>query len=249
MEMVEATNNANEIQNELLKTYKNSGFYLAKQSVNQQAVQTLLDAFCHLASQEKGLEFSSAFDERLCTQLSEDRKFQSYIYDKIRTLSYLKDFVATCGILNHVKALHPEGSYLLEKIVFRIDQPMETSELAVWHQDFYYVKGNTEVITAWIPLQDVTYFNGCLAVMPRTHLLGAVPHVKSLLKKKSVPENIYNNEMRYVEMKQGDCLFFHALLLHTGNLNLSTKTRYSVQLRFSPVGYELPPEMGQAFLI
>lgn len=233
----------------LMQSYQTLGYAINKQSISLHAINTFFSQFCDFIFSQGGGKYTSAFDANLCDYWTNNRAFQSFIYDEIRKTPYLKEFVFNCGILDSVSKMYPKGCYLLEKIILRIDQPLEMSELAVWHQDFYYVKGNPEVLTVWIPLQDVNYLNGCLSVMPRSNHLGPVAHTLSCLAKKHIPENIYDNEIRYAEMKVGDSLFFHSLLLHSGNMNMSTKTRYSIQIRFSPVGLTLPPNMGDAYLI
>jgi ectoine hydroxylase-related dioxygenase (phytanoyl-CoA dioxygenase family) len=122
--------------------------------------------------------------------------------------------------------------------------PLWTKELALWHQDHFYVRGNTEIVTAWIPFQDTDYFNGCLSIMPGSHKLGVVPH-DVRVGKKSVPSTIYDREIRLVEMRKGDVLLFNALLLHSGSLNVSSSIRYSLQPRYSPAGRPVDPGMGE----
>lgn len=229
--------------------FTTKGYTILSQAISKKAINQLLNSFCHFIYTENGNQHASAFDEDLCQYLAKNRTFQAIIYNKIRTTPYLKKFLSDCGILSIIKKSFSTDFYLLEKIIFRIDLPLETSELAVWHQDFHYVRGNTEVMTAWIPLQDVSYINGCLSIMPGSHSKGYVAHTTNILIKKFIPENIYHYPMQYVEMKQGDCLLFHSLLLHSGNLNLSNKIRYSIQARFSPIGKPLPPDMGKAILL
>jgi ectoine hydroxylase-related dioxygenase (phytanoyl-CoA dioxygenase family) len=36
-------------------------------------------------------------------------------------------------------------------------------------------------------------------------------------------------------MSRGDVLFFHSLLLHSGQVNFTDRVRYSVQARFEPL--------------
>lgn len=121
---------------------------------------------------------------------------------------------------------------LYKKVPFRIDVPFEAKELAFWHQDDFYVKGNDEELTVWIPLFDTKVQQGCLQVMPRSHIGGKVPHTLKV-GKKTLPASGYENEIRYVEMNRGDALFFSSFLLHQSSLNISDEIRYSIQLRYT----------------
>jgi phytanoyl-CoA hydroxylase len=48
-----------------------------------------------------------------------------------------------------------------------------------WHQDNGVVTEDadeTDMITVWFPLTEATIENGCLAVAPRSHTEGLLPH-------------------------------------------------------------------------
>jgi hypothetical protein len=126
----------------------------------------------------------------------------------------------------------------------RIDLPLVTRELAVWHQDHFYVKGNRRIVTAWIPLQDTSYREGCLMVMPGSHELGYLPHTNEALGKRHYPTGIFERPVRYVEMRRGDALMFHALMLHSSSVNLSEHARLSIQARYTLLGEPTDPGMG-----
>ena len=59
-----------------------------------------------------------------------------------------------------------------------------------------------------------------------------------------MPSTIFDREVRLVEMRKGDVLYFNALLFHSGNLNVSPSIRYSLQPRFTPEGAPTNPAMG-----
>ncbi|MBK6632542.1 MAG: phytanoyl-CoA dioxygenase family protein [Betaproteobacteria bacterium] len=134
---------------------------------------------------------------------------------------------------------------LMGKIPFRIDLPGVTRELAVWHQDYRYVRGNTDIITAWVPLQDTPYVRGCLMVMPGSQELGIIEHDHEVLGKRHSPSGVFGREVRYVEMRRGDLLLFHSLLLHSSTLNMSPTVRLSIQARYSALSAPTDPSMGQ----
>jgi len=167
------------------------------------------------------------------------------LYDGIRLFPWLKEFSLSPAITQGVTALLGDRVGLMEKIVFRIDLPGVTRELAVWHQDFFYVKGNEQIVTAWIPLQDTAYENGCLMVMPGSSRLGPLDHDRKILGKRHFPSNIFERDVRYVPMKRGDLLFFNALMLHSSGVNISDRVRFSVQARYSPLDLPTDPGMGR----
>ncbi len=166
----------------------------------------------------------------------------SRIYDRFRDHPSLHKLGNNPKLKNIIRLLLPKAQ-LYKKLPFRIDVPFVTKELAYWHQDHYYVQGNTDEITVWMPFQDTGILQGCLAVMPRSHKLGTLEHTL-MVGKKSIPDGVYDNEIKLVEMKRGDVLIFSALLLHSSQLNISDNIRYSAQLRYTNPESGISPNMG-----
>lgn len=234
-----------------MSDYSTQGYVLEHGLISRELIDRLLSQYLTYVNENNpdGLSFSDAHDPKLAQYMNDNRGFQTEVYNHVRQFPWLEEFAQKSGLSDVVNKLVQESgiapeAYLLKKIVFRMDMPRETSELAVWHQDHYYVQGNPEVVTAWIPLQDTRYIHGCLSIMPGSHKLGIVPHTVNVLKKKYVPEGIYDREIRYAEMNKGDALLFHGLLFHSSNINISDIPRYSLQIRFTPKGYDMPPAMG-----
>ena len=136
------------------------------------------------------------------------------------------------NITSIIRLLIGERAKIYEKIPLRIDVPLETKELAAWHQDDFYVKGAPNEVTAWIPLQDTAMHNGALSVMKQSHKHGKIPHTIHW-GKKTMPEGVFDLPIHIMEMKRGDVLFFNSYTLHTGNMNFSQYIRYSLQMRYT----------------
>jgi len=121
---------------------------------------------------------------------------------------------------------------MYEKLVFRIDIPHETKEMAWWHQDNHYVEGLVNDITIWFPLFDTRIEQGPISVMPGSHQMGSIQHEQQFGKKR-IPRGIYDREIRIMEINAGDALVFDGCLLHSSNVNFSHEIRYSVQMRYT----------------
>lgn len=82
----------------------------------------------------------------------------------------------------------------------------------------------------WIPLQDVSVLNGCMHIIPGSHLWGN--HYRSL----DVPwlfeayTDLLYQFIVPVEMKKGQLLIFDSALVHGSYPNLSDKIRISLNL-------------------
>lgn len=193
-------------------------------------LEDLLEEYRELANAKTGACWRDAWDPGLLAWFQAFPSSLSQIYDAAKQLPTLKRLE---------EKLRPSVEKLigpcraLEKKPFRIDLPRDTKELAHWHQDRQYLEAEgyySRTVVAWIPLQDVTWYNGCLSIMPSSH---NEPFLHDLsIGKKQIPTSIFDREVRYVEMRRGDVLLFDSWLLHSGNMNWSDKIRYSVQIRW-----------------
>lgn len=224
--------------------YGNLGFVVRRDLLPHAAIDRLMGEFLSLANRLGGSNFRDPHSPAFAMHLNERKDIQSRVYDAIRQQPWLEELSVEPALTDAAGLLVERPISLLKKVVFRIDAPMETAQLAVWHQDNYYVRGNTSIVTAWIPMQDTTFVHGCLQLMPESHRLGPVPHNVELLGKRHLPTGIFEREVRFVEMQKGDVLFFHSCLLHSSGMNFSEVARYSVQARYSPVGEPTDPGMG-----
>jgi ectoine hydroxylase-related dioxygenase (phytanoyl-CoA dioxygenase family) len=225
-------------------SFRDKGFVVAERSVTDQSIDVLLNRFVSLVNKISGERFVDAHSSEISDYLNLHKDIQSQVYDEIRKPDWLTDFSSQPSLVSAVAGLIGRNVGLLRKIPFRIDVPLETAQYAVWHQDNFYVRGNLEIVTAWIPLQDTVYLNGCLAVMPGSQLLGPIEHDIKVLSKRDYPSRIFDREVRYVEVKKGDVVLFHSCLLHSSSLNLSNGIRFSVQARYSALDLPTDPGMG-----
>ena len=227
-------------------TYRPQGFVLARGLLDAVDFELVERRFLSLANERTGGSFPSIHEPGLASAISNDRELEMHLYDEIRTHPELADLSLSSKLTNQVRALLDDDNVvLLEKIPFRIDCPMVMRELAIWHQDHFYVRGDPNTITAWIPLQDTAFAEGCPLVMPGSHAAGPMDHDVNVLKKKWYPSDIFNRELRYVEMQRGDVLFLHGCVLHSSGNNISDTIRFSIQARYLSASSESDPGMGK----
>jgi ectoine hydroxylase-related dioxygenase (phytanoyl-CoA dioxygenase family) len=112
----------------------------------------------------------------------------------------------------------------------------------VWHQDLATVMpeaDGTDMLTVWIALTEANATNGCLLLAPRSHHRGLVTHCHepgSNYSRQAIPESLVGEERIVLEMNAGDVLFMHKATMHASLPNLSEDIRWSVDLRYQPVG-------------
>ncbi len=107
------------------------------------------------------------------------------------------------------------------------------------HQDSpYWPIEPMSLWSCWVPFDDATLENGCLTVIPGSHLGGARPHVRTQ-DDFVVPTDHYDPAALVpVEMRRGTGLFFHSLLLHGSAANTSGTPRRAVTMSYMGPGHQ-----------
>ena len=102
-----------------------------------------------------------------------------------------------------------------------------------WHQDYGYWYGDgclyPKLLSCMIALDPATRENGCLKVVPGSHLLGRFDHGRvggqAGADQERVNAVIERLGVKYCEAPAGSALFFHGNLFHASEANLSDKPR------------------------
>ncbi|MCA9192274.1 MAG: phytanoyl-CoA dioxygenase family protein, partial [Planctomycetales bacterium] len=86
--------------------------------------------------------------------------------------------------------------------------------------------------SCFIAVDPSTRANGCLQVIPGSHMLGRMNHMKVGDQTGADPERVTavleRCSVEYVEMQPGDGVFFHGNLLHRSDQNTSPDPRWSL---------------------
>jgi phytanoyl-CoA hydroxylase len=114
-----------------------------------------------------------------------------------------------------------------------------------WHQDNGVLledADESEIITVWFPLTDATVENGCLAVVPRSHADGLLPHCPASAANRTgfgvhIKERHFEADAAIpLPMKRGSALFMTKRTVHSSLSNNSDHVRFSFDLRYNPIG-------------
>ena len=109
-----------------------------------------------------------------------------------------------------------------------------------WHQDMAVTTidaHQSEIVTCWIPLVDVSKDMGALQIYPdvagRRELLRTNTGGRAGL---IIPDALPPHPPVTMELKAGDVLLISAFTPHRSTANLSNRVRWSLDLRFQPTG-------------
>ena len=106
-----------------------------------------------------------------------------------------------------------------------------------WHQDqgvHLPEADQTHMLTVWLPITDATPDNGCLCVIPGSHRRGLLTHC--LRSGARIPDELLGGRPVPVPMQRGDVLLVHHLTEHASLPNVSDGIRWSLDLRYQPIG-------------
>lgn len=118
-------------------------------------------------------------------------------------------------------------------------KPAQIGGVNMWHQDAPYwpiIAPMTEV-TAWVALDDVDEENGCMSMVPGSHLWGDnIDFLHTLKNYEDMPSEFNGHKIQVVRcpVKKGEVHYHHALTWHGSHANTSGRPRRAIALHYMP---------------
>lgn len=224
------------IDEDAVEEYRAMGYLVVGRALSAEDVELSiagLKTLINKASDRIDLQFEAAVAERL-DELSADEKA-----DSVRKLMH---FVQEDERLRAI-AYHPEILRFARKMIGTDDiillqdmallKPPGVGREKPWHQDkaFFNIDLNATVVGVWIALDEATFENGCMHVLPGSHKEGPMPHFVrrdwqicdtdvALAKDVAVP------------LAPGGLLFFDGLIHHGTPANRTKTRRRALQFHY-----------------
>lgn len=154
---------------------------------------------------------------------------------------YLMKFLTHTAVLDAVEALI--GPDITLWASHFISKPGGDGLPVSWHTDADYWKGRIqpiEVVTVWLAVDRSTRENGCMRVIPRTHLDRRERRYRDLPTGTNVfSTTLEENELDEsrivdIELEAGECSFHDAWLIHGSLPNQSPYRRCGYTMRYMP---------------
>ncbi len=117
-------------------------------------------------------------------------------------------------------------------------KPADNGGVNMWHQDaplWPIIAPMTEV-TAWVALDDVDVDNGCMSMVPGSHLWG--DHIDVLKSWKDFEQDVpaefegHKVSVKKCPVKKGEVHYHHSLTWHGSHANKSGRNRRAIALHF-----------------
>ncbi len=145
------------------------------------------------------------------------------------------------GVLSRTARVVDRAEELLRGEVYHYHSKLILKDPAVggawaWHQDYGYWYENgllaPDLVSMFVALDPATRDNGCLQVVPQSHLLGRLDHQLTGEQAGADPARVAHVltrlEPEHIELAPGDALFFHPNLLHRSDQNRSAQRRWAL---------------------
>lgn len=152
---------------------------------------------------------------------------------------WLADLIRHPRILDAVESiLGPD--LLVWSSVFFIKEPHDPAYVS-WHQDStYWELSEPEVVTAWVALSPSYHDNGCLRVVPGTHVFDQVEHVDTadannmLTRGQEIAVRVEESAAVEIPLQPGEMSLHHIRLFHNSQPNRSNERRIGYAIRYIP---------------
>ena len=111
-----------------------------------------------------------------------------------------------------------------------------------WHQDNGYWRCQpADLVSIWIALDDVDEENGCMYVIPGSHVSGEVEHSRSKTGNGNISKILLSTQIDEsnavpIPLSAGHAMVHHCLTLHATRPNFSSRDRRAMVINYMPVG-------------
>ena len=108
-----------------------------------------------------------------------------------------------------------------------MNKPAHRGTFLPWHQDRWTALDRDPQITLWTALDPATKENGCVQVVPRSHLHGLInpTHPSGFLSKAQSAAICTPDRIVHLELEPGEIVLLHNYLLHASDINRSAQSR------------------------
>lgn len=153
--------------------------------------------------------------------------------EEYRKLLYHKPLldIVECLIGGEIQLFHDQALF----------KPAYHGGEVYWHQDnAYWQCQPPNLVSIWIALDDADEENGCMNVIPRSHLEGLTSHGRAKSEKGELPAllevDVDETRAVAVPVKAGYVMVHHCMTLHQTNPNRSERDRRAMVIHYMSSG-------------
>ena len=182
----------------------------------------------------RGVQYEPAMRDAVGDLPVEERRaFVRKVFSFVDYDERLKAIADHAGMLAALERLIGKPPMLFQDMA--LSKPPRVGSEKPWHQDAAYFNchADTAGVGAGIALDEATYDNGCMHVIPGTHRDGPTVHFQR--RDWQICDTDVATEANVVApLAPGGCLFFHGLVHHGTPPNTTDLPRRALQLHYRP---------------
>ncbi len=224
------------VDDDALEQYRTLGFLPVRTVLTPRQVEESIDALIGLiesAPDGIDLQFEAWAADHLDSLHGEERMDAVRKLMSFTTLDRRLSTIAHHpGVLRTVRALIGSSEVVLLQDMALLKPPGGGREKP-WHQDkaFFNIDLDAPIIGVWIALDDATFENGCMHVVPGSHREGPVPHF-ARRDWQICDHDVATARDVAVPLPAGGLLFFDGLIHHGTPTNRTDTRRRALQFHF-----------------
>jgi ectoine hydroxylase-related dioxygenase (phytanoyl-CoA dioxygenase family) len=198
--------------------------------------------------------FASA-DFDLLKSIFEENLIQ-YGPDKLDTIHFrdprLLDFLLSDAVLDVVEpVVGPDIGLWSSHFICKMPH---VGKATPWHEDSSYWNGRAStmagICTVWLAIDEASPENGCMRVIPGTHVNGFSQYEKvdtsqNIFGTQILPDEIDETKAVYFALKPNEYSLHEARLIHGARANTSNTRRTGYTMRYFPTTTHIFPERNQ----
>lgn len=222
--------------------YRREGWVLVRGIMGPRSIEACRQALSDLATgripaREIVLMYETGYDPRDIGPEERENYIRKYM-DYVEDAPVLKMTAMNRRLHTRLDQSLGTGRVLFQEMA--LVKPPRIGSEKPWHQDASYFRVTDPglIVGVWIALDAASRRNGCMELIPGSHLGGGVPHIhENDFNRCRIMEDCLDRDARIViEMEPGDALIFHSLLHHFTEPNTSDLRRRALQFHYHQIG-------------
>jgi ectoine hydroxylase-related dioxygenase (phytanoyl-CoA dioxygenase family) len=221
------------------------GYVLIRQLIPKEAIQTVLTDVTTVLSEAGWMHPDTSPLERVpaegATYGDPDPTFKS-VYQQVFNLESFHALPHHPALKRVMAMIVGDQVLVHPKPIGRLIFPNCKRLVVHAHQDYEFMRGDTEFYTVWVPLHDCPVEMGPLRILEGSHRFGVQEHQRENLHVPEIPLTATaGDEWVSDSINAGDTLLFHSLTVHAAAPNISDRMRLSLDCRFQDARRVLNP--------